>query len=70
MKIILFDVSVPSNPVSVNSIIKFSSYTLFEYGNGALSVLKNNGSDRFTYLLRVGADIPMNLSAFWLSLIV
>jgi hypothetical protein len=69
MKASLFDVCDPSSPVSVNSIIKTSSYILFEYDYRALSVLKNNGSYRFAFLLRVAEDIPMKLRAFWLPLI-
>jgi uncharacterized secreted protein with C-terminal beta-propeller domain len=47
MKISLFNVSDPSNPVEVNSIVKPSSYTPVEYDYRALSVLNNNGSYQF-----------------------
>ena len=47
MKISLFNVSVPSNPVEVNSIVKPSSYTPVEYDYRALSVLNNSGSYQF-----------------------
>lgn len=47
MKISLFNVSDPSNPVEVNSIVKPSSYTPVEYDYRVLSVLNNNGSYQF-----------------------
>ena len=47
MKISLFNVSDPTNPVEVNSIIKPSSYTPVEYDYRALSVLNNNGNYQF-----------------------
>lgn len=47
MKISLFNVSDPTNPVEVNSIVKPSSYTPVEYDYRALSVLNNNGSYQF-----------------------
>jgi uncharacterized secreted protein with C-terminal beta-propeller domain len=47
MKISLFNVSDPTNPVAVNSIIKPSSYTPVEYDYRALSVLNNNGNYQF-----------------------
>jgi uncharacterized secreted protein with C-terminal beta-propeller domain len=47
MKVSLFNVSDPTNPVEVNSIVKPSSYTPVEYDYRALSVLNNNGSYKF-----------------------
>ncbi|MFQ3189106.1 MAG: hypothetical protein ACI936_000229, partial [Paraglaciecola sp.] len=47
MKISLFDVSDPSKPTEVNSIVKPSSYTPVEYDYRALSVLNNNGNYQF-----------------------
>lgn len=47
MKISLFNVSDPTNPVEVNSIVKPSSYTPIEYDYRALSVLNSNGSYQF-----------------------
>jgi hypothetical protein len=47
MKISLFNVSEPTNPVEVNSIIKPSSYTPVEYDYRALSVLNSNGNYQF-----------------------
>ena len=47
MKISLFNVSDPTNPVAVNSIIKPSSYTPVEYDYRALTVLNSNGNYQF-----------------------
>jgi uncharacterized secreted protein with C-terminal beta-propeller domain len=47
MKISLFNVSEPTNPVEVNSIIKPSSYTPVEYDYRALTVLNSNGNYQF-----------------------
>ena len=47
MKISLFNVSDPTNPIEVNSVIKPSSYTPVEYDYRALSVLNSNGSYQF-----------------------
>ena len=47
MKISLFNVSDPTNPIEVNSIIKSSSYTPVEYDYRALSVLNNNSNYQF-----------------------
>jgi len=47
MKISLFNVSDPTNPVEVNSIIKPSSYTPVEYDYRALTVLNSNGNYQF-----------------------
>lgn len=47
MKISLYNVSDPTTPVEVNSIIKPSSYTPVEYDYRALSVLNNDGNYQF-----------------------
>ena len=47
MKISLFNVSDPTNPIEVNSIIKSSSYTPVEYDYRALSVLNNKSNYQF-----------------------
>ncbi|MBU3004679.1 beta-propeller domain-containing protein [Paraglaciecola arctica] len=47
MKISLFDVTDPSNPLEVNSIVKTSAYTPVEYDYRALSVLNTEGSYQF-----------------------
>lgn len=47
VKISLFNVSDPSNPVEVNSVVKPSSYTPVEYDYRALSVLNNDGNYQF-----------------------
>ena len=47
VKISLFDVSDPSHPIEVNSVIKPDSYTPVEYDYRALTVLNDNGSYKF-----------------------
>ena len=47
MKISLFDVSNPSQPIEVNSIVKPHTYTPVEYDYRALSVLNITGSYQF-----------------------
>jgi hypothetical protein len=67
MKISLFDVSDPSNPVAVNSIIKSSSYTPVEYDYRALSVLNNNGSYRFALPIESWSRYTDEFESFWAS---
>jgi uncharacterized secreted protein with C-terminal beta-propeller domain len=65
MKISLFNVSDPTNPVEVNSIVKSSSYTPVEYDYRALSVLNNNGSYQFALPVE-SWNIPFDDNAgFW-----
>lgn len=47
MKVTLFDVSDPANPVEVNTITKENSYTPVEYDYRALSVLSNGNQYQF-----------------------
>jgi uncharacterized secreted protein with C-terminal beta-propeller domain len=47
MKISLFDVSDPSNPREVETIVKTSAYTPVEYDYRSLSVLSNKGQYKF-----------------------
>lgn len=47
MKISLFDVSDPSNPREVETIVKTSAYTPVEYDYRALSVLSSDGQYQF-----------------------
>ena len=65
MKVSLFNVSDPTNPVEVNSIVKPSSYTPVEYDYRALSVLNNNG--RYQFALPIESwNIPSDeFVGFW-----
>jgi hypothetical protein len=65
MKISLFNVSDPSNPVEVNSIVKPSSYTPVEYDYRALSVLNDSGSYKFTLPLESWYAPSDELVRFW-----
>jgi uncharacterized secreted protein with C-terminal beta-propeller domain len=65
MKISLFNVSDPSNPVEVNSIIKPNSYTPVEYDYRALSVLNNSGSYQFALPLESWYTPSDELARFW-----
>ena len=47
MKLSLFDVSDPANPIEVNSIVKERAYTPVEYDYRALAVLNNAGHYQF-----------------------
>jgi uncharacterized secreted protein with C-terminal beta-propeller domain len=52
MKLSLFDVSDPANPIEVNSIVKESAYTPVEYDYRALAVL-NDDSGRYQFSMPV-----------------
>jgi hypothetical protein len=65
MKISLFDVSDPTNPVEVNSIVKPSSYTPVEYDYRALSVLNNNGRYQFAVPIESWNESGDDLIAVW-----
>ncbi|WP_081588981.1 beta-propeller domain-containing protein [Paraglaciecola psychrophila] len=67
MKISLFDVSDPSNPVAINSIIKSSSYTPVEYDYRALSVLNNNGRYRFALPIESCSRYTDEFESLWTS---
>jgi uncharacterized secreted protein with C-terminal beta-propeller domain len=67
MKISLFDVSDPANPLEVNSIVKPSSYTPVEYDYRALSVLNNNGSYQFALPVESWNILGDDLNGFWQS---
>ena len=65
MKISLFNVSDPSNPVEVNSIVKPNSYTPVEYDYRALSVLNNSGSYQLALPLESWYTTSDELARFW-----
>ena len=65
MKISLFDVSDPANPIEVNSIVKPSSYTPVEYDYRALSVLNNNGRYQFALPVESWNVSGDNMIGFW-----
>ncbi len=65
MKISLFNVSDPTNPVEVNSIVKPSSYTPVEYDYRALSVLNNDGSYQFALPIESWNTPSDELVHFW-----
>tara|TARA_R110002153_G_scaffold155121_3_gene307164 strand:- start:10672 stop:12681 length:2010 start_codon:yes stop_codon:yes gene_type:complete len=65
MKISLFNVTDPSNPVEVNSIVKPSSYTPVEYDYRALSVLNNNGNYQFALPLESWYTVSDELVGIW-----
>ena len=65
MKISLFNVSDPSNPVEVNSIVKPSSYTPVEYDYRVLSVLNNNGSYQFALPIESWNSPTDEFLRFW-----
>jgi hypothetical protein len=65
MKISLFDVSDPTHPLEVNSIVKPSSYTPVEYDYRALSVLNNNGSYQFALPVESWKISSDERSGFW-----
>jgi hypothetical protein len=48
MKLSLFDVSDPANPIEVNSIVKERAYTPVEYDYRALAVLNDSGHYQFS----------------------
>ncbi|MFT4939112.1 MAG: putative secreted protein with C-terminal beta-propeller domain [Paraglaciecola sp.] len=48
MKVSLFDVSDPANPIEINSIVKESAYTPVEYDYRALAVLNDSGRYQFS----------------------
>jgi uncharacterized secreted protein with C-terminal beta-propeller domain len=48
MKVSLFDVSDPANPIEVNSIVRESAYTPVEYDYRALAVLNDAGRYQFS----------------------
>lgn len=67
MKISLFNVSDPTNPIEVNSIIKSSSYTPVEYDYRALSVLNNNSNYQFALPIE-SWNMPSDESVgFWVA---
>ena len=65
MKISLFNVSDPSNPVEVNSIIKPNSYTPVEYDYRALSVLNSSGSYQFALPIESWNISSDEVKGFW-----
>lgn len=65
MKMSLFDVSDPSNPIEVNSIVKPSSYTPVEYDYRALSVLNNSGSYQFALPIESWYSNTDELVRYW-----
>jgi uncharacterized secreted protein with C-terminal beta-propeller domain len=65
MKISLFDVSDPSNPIEVNSIVKPSAYTPVEYDYRALSVLNNGGSYQFAIPIESWYSNTDELVRYW-----
>jgi uncharacterized secreted protein with C-terminal beta-propeller domain len=67
MKVSLFDVSDPSAPVEVNSIIKPNSYTPVEYDYRALSVLSENGNYRFAMPIEGWELADDSFSSYWNS---
>jgi hypothetical protein len=65
MKISLFNVSDPTNPIEVNSIVKSNSYTPVEYDYRTLSMLNNDGSYQFALPIE-SWNIALNeFSDFW-----
>ena len=67
MKISLFDVSDPTTPIEVNSIIKSNSYTPVEYDYRALSVLNDNGKYQFALPIE-SWNMPSDESVgFWVA---
>jgi hypothetical protein len=67
MKISLFNVSDPTNPVEVNSIIKPSSYTPVEYDYRALSVLNNNSNYQFALPIESWSKPSDESVGFWVA---
>ncbi|WP_339720947.1 beta-propeller domain-containing protein [uncultured Paraglaciecola sp.] len=65
MKVSLFNVSDPSNPIEVNSIIKPSAFTPVEYDYRALSVLNNAGSYQFALPIESWYTTTDELVRFW-----
>jgi len=65
MKISLFNVSDPSNPVEVDNIVKGNSYTPIEYDYRALSVLNNNGSYQFALPIESWSRSSTELTRSW-----
>jgi uncharacterized secreted protein with C-terminal beta-propeller domain len=67
MKISLFNVSDPTNPIEVNSIIKPSSYTPVEYDYRALSVLNNNSNYQFALPIESWSKPSDESVGFWVA---
>lgn len=65
MKISLFNVSDPSKPVEVDSIVKGNSYTPIEYDYRALSVLNINGSYQFALPIESWHRSSTELARSW-----
>jgi hypothetical protein len=67
VKISLFNVSDPSNPTEVNSIVKPNSYTPVEYDYRALSVLNSDGSYQFALPIESWNIASDELTDSWVS---
>lgn len=65
MKVSLFDVSDPSSPNEVGSIVKPYAYTPVEYDYRALSVLNSNGSYQLALPIESWQAWGDELSSFW-----
>jgi hypothetical protein len=63
MKISLFDVRDPTNPVEVTKLVKENAFTPVEYDYKALSVLNINGAYQFALPIEEWGDFGTSLSS-------
>jgi uncharacterized secreted protein with C-terminal beta-propeller domain len=67
MKLSLFDIREPSEPIEINSLVFDNSYTPVEYDYRALSVLNSQGKYRFALPIESWGRIEEQESRVWWS---
>jgi hypothetical protein len=65
MKISLFDVNDPANPIEINSIIMAQAYTPVEYDYRALSVLNTAGAYQFALPVEEWGQSDAEMGSWW-----
>jgi len=65
MKISLFDVNDPANPIEINNIVMAQSYTPVEYDYRALSALNSNGNYQFALPVEQWGQSDAEMGLWW-----
>ena len=65
MKISLFDVGDPANPIEINSIIMAQAYTPVEYDYRALSALNSDGAYQFALPVEQWGQSDAEMGLWW-----
>ena len=66
MKISLFDVKDPANPLELSKIVKSKTYTPVEFNYKALTWLETDGNYQFAFPTETWFEVPSsNSSSYW-----